>query len=659
MTVFALNQQFLDTYKDKQPEFGWNGLGEVVFLRTYSRSDNPKTQGLEKWHDVCERVINGMYQIQQDHMTKESWDSDKAQRSAQEAFDLMFRMKWSPPGRGLWMMGTDFVMNRGVSECLQNCAFISSKHIYKEKGSFFSWIMHMSMLGVGVGFDTEGKDILTINKPKKTKAIITIPDTREGWVKSVELLINSYLMPERMATIEFDYKDIRPKGEPINGFGGIASGPDPLRQLHRSIREVLNNKIGEKLGTREIVDLANMIGRCVIAGNVRRSAEIAFGQEDDETFIDLKDYNKYPERIDYGWASNNSVFITPESDVSKLAERTWHNGEPGFAWLDNVHNYGRMNGIIDTTDEHALGFNPCGEQPLGHKEMCTLVEIYLPHIKSKEEFRRVIKFAYLYGKTVTLASANIEDGTSREIMANNRRIGLSLTGITQFVGKHGNEVLKDWMDHGYHWSGDYDRIYSQWFDVPTSIRRTSVKPSGTVSLVAGVTPGIHYNVEGRFHIRRVTLADNSPLVEPLQAAGYHVEPAVIDPDNSVVVEFPVDAGVGVRSEADVQPMEHLELIADVARFWADNAVSATVKFDKEEYGPEQLTEMINWSKDKVKDIAFLPLSPTGAYQQAPYESITEEEYNAKKQNLQPLVLSAIGDGDKQADLYCDGDACEI
>jgi peptidase E len=88
-------------------------------------------------------------------------------------------------------------------------------------------------------------------------------------------------------------------------------------------------------------------------------------------------------------------------------------------------------------------------------------------------------------------------------------------------------------------------------------------------------------------------------------------------------------------------------------------VSATVKFDKEEYGPEQLADMINWSKDKVKDIAFLPLSPSGTYQQAPYEGITEEVYNAKKQNLQPLALSVIGDGDKQADLYCDGDACAI
>ena len=100
MDTFVLNQTFLDTYKELQPDFGWSGLGEVVFFRTYSRSDNPKTNGMEKWHDVCERVINGMYQVQQDHMPSQSWNSDKAQRSAQEAFDLMFRMKWSPPGRG-------------------------------------------------------------------------------------------------------------------------------------------------------------------------------------------------------------------------------------------------------------------------------------------------------------------------------------------------------------------------------------------------------------------------------------------------------------------------------------------------------------------------------------------------------------------------------
>ena len=211
--MFRLQKDFVDDYRQRPVKFGWNGLGEVVFYRTYSRKDNPNVNGQEGWADVCERAINGMYTFQREWCTNRGvkWNVEKAERSAREAFDMMFDMKWTPPGRGLSMSNTPFVMERGCVEALQNCSFISSAYIDKERGSFFSWLMEMSMLGVGVGFDTRGAGKLFVYPHTQGDSVIhEIPDTRQGWAKSVRILIDSYLTSSCVNPV-FDYSVIRPK----------------------------------------------------------------------------------------------------------------------------------------------------------------------------------------------------------------------------------------------------------------------------------------------------------------------------------------------------------------------------------------------------------------------------------------------------------------
>ena len=600
-----------------------------------------------------------MFQIQEVFSDNNGFpfNPEKAQRSAREAFDLMHSFKWTPPGQGLRFMGTPFVMERHVAEAFQNCAFVSTTDIDTELSDSFEWLMHMSMCGVGVGFDTMGAGKITIRKPRPDhNEWNMIPDTREGWAKAWAILLDSYFNPGRY-TQTFNFSKIRPKGTPIKGMGGTASGPEPLKLLFEQTRQILNDAAGKSITSRVITDLMNLAGVCVVSGNVRRSAEIAFGSPSDDEYINLKNYALNPERASYGWVSNNSVYADGVEDYSQLAEATWNNGEPGYAWMNNVHRFGRMNGITDTQDWSAIGFNPCGEQPLEHKEMCTLVEIFLPNIHSKQEFRRVIKFAYLYAKTVSLANEWVSDPVNRKVMMDNRRIGLSLTGITQFLGAQGMDTLNDWMDHGYHWSGDYDRIYSAWMGIPTSIRRTSVKPSGTVSLLAGVTPGIHYNVADRFHIRRVNLPVDHPLVDSVAAAGVSVVPNVVD-SRSVVAEFPVDAGVGMVSERDVDPRDFLNLVGTVAKRWADNAVSATVKFDQEKVSPADLEEMLVWSSTHLKDISFLPQDNHG-YEQAPYESISETQYQEMRDKMTTIKFNRSHDAHDIDDVMCDGDSCEV
>jgi ribonucleoside-triphosphate reductase len=645
---FRLPSEFVDQYRDKKPSFGFNGLGEFVFRRTYSRDG-------EDWVDVCERVINGMYSIQKEHADRNgvNWNDEKANRSAESAFDSMFQMKWTPPGRGLWMMGTEFIHDRHQYEALNNCAFISSLNLNDRGGDFFRWVMEMSMLGVGVGFDTRGASTVEINQPTG-RSVYTIPDSREGWAQSVSALFDSYLNGGHR--LSFDYSKIRPAGSPISGFGGVASGPEPLRQLHESMGAVLEKRIGQKITSRDIVDICNLIGKCVIAGNVRRSAEIAIGEASDNEFLNLKNYDLNPERADYGWVSNNTVLAVPgETDYTRIAEGIWRNGEPGVMWLDNVQLYGRMNGSVGERADNATGGNPCLEQFLADKEMCTLSEIHMNNINSKEELAEAVKYAYLYGKTVTLASEFITDSESRQIMLANRRIGLSMTGQQQFAAWNSISELAEYMDYGYGLTLYYDDVYSDWLKVEKSIRHTSVKPSGTVSLLSGATPGIHWPIS-RFYIRRVNVAANSVLAVRMREAGYNVVPSVVDPTGTLVVEFPVDCGPGLRAEKNVSLTEQLEFVALAQRWWADNGVSATIKFNKTSDSPADIASALSQFDGRLKAISFLPNEDHG-YAQAPYEEITKEEYDRRASNLKTLNLGAVDD--QALDLFCDTDTCEI
>ena len=280
---FKLSEDFVAGYRNKKPPFGYsdvagNSVGEITFLRTYSRKKEDGTK--ETWVDVCERVINGMYSLQKDHAKQNRlpWSDAKAAASAKEAFDRLFNLKWTPPGRGLWVMGTPLVNEQRNSAALQNCAFVSTNEMTKQNpGKPFAFLMEASMLGVGVGFDDKGADKgFEIYSPTGEQDYV-IPDTREGWQESTVALINSYLKPDQPA-LRFNYLEIRPYGAPISTFGGTASGPEPLIKLHDNIRALFAGRSKQLLTRKDIADIGNMIGVCVVSGNVRRSAELLLGQ---------------------------------------------------------------------------------------------------------------------------------------------------------------------------------------------------------------------------------------------------------------------------------------------------------------------------------------------------------------------------------------------
>lgn len=665
---FKLPDDFIAQYEDIEPSWGFdiggdNSLSELVFITKYSRKKADGTK--EKWYEVCRRCVEGSYTVLKNHCktNRTPWNEFKAQAAAKDAFDRMFNFKWTPPGRGLQFMGTDLVHEEETSNPLYNCAFIStgklSHHSAYEATHPFVRLMEMSINGVGVGFDTRGADKLTINNPEGEPDTWVIPDTREGWCESLERQLETFFFKNRRP-VKFDYSEIRPAGAPIKRFGGQAPGPGPLKTLHENIQNLLGDREGETLSSTDIVDLMNMVGKSVVAGGLRRSALIALGEADDEEYLDLKDWEKNPERMGadgWGWTSNNSVIANVKGRYDEsIAPRIGNNGEPGLIYLDLCQSHGRLADAPDNSDYRVLGVNPCAEITLESEELCNLVEIFPLYHDDIDDFKATLKHAYMYAKSVTLLTTSWPE--TNEVINRNRRLGLSLTGLAEFIETHDWIMLQEWMDEGYKYTKSVDKTYSEWLGVRNSIKLTTVKPSGTTSIIAGTTPGVHFPTDSNYYIRRVRYSVNDPLVEVVREAGYNVEPDVMDPENTLVAEFPTN-GTPIRNEKEVSMWEKTQLAVLAQKWWADNAVSVTVTFQEHEV--DQIGALIQSNTGHLKTISMLPVS-TGSYDQMPYETIDEKTYAKLVKKVKPINMATVYEGsalDFEMEKFCTSDHCEI
>lgn len=664
---FRIPDHFFEEFRLKAPKWGFhagsgNFLGEYAWMSKYARRKEDGTK--ERFWEGARRVIEGMYSIQKDWCTANllPWDEDRAQKSAAEAYTRLFQGKWSPPGRGLWMMGTRIVNEKRDASPLQNCAMVST--VPRAGNAVFPYIraMDMSMMGVGVGFDTKGAGRVTLHEPRQAarKVKFVIPDSREGWVISVEALLCAFF--EGHVLFEFDYSKIRPAGAPIKGFGGTAAGPEPLRKGHQQLVKILSGRAGQKLTSRDVVDIMNIIGKLVVSGNVRRSAQIAHGQPDDEDFLTLKDWNNpgNAERTGPdGWShlSNNSVITDTSTNLSHLAEGIALNGEPGVIWLDTARAYGRLVDPPNHADYRIAGFNPCAEMGLEDGECCTLSELYPTNCDDLDDYLRTVKFAYLYAKTVTLLPTHWPE--TNAVMQRNRRIGLSMTGIAQFFEARGMQELVRWQGDGYGTVRAWDVIYSEWLGVRESIKVTTVKPSGTVSLLFGVTPGVHWPTERGFYVRTVREAKGGALHRAFEAAGYRVEDSVMDPDTTVVIYLPVE-GPDVRPEREVSLWEKAMLAATAQRYWSDNSVSVTLTFRKDER--DQIGSVLSAFTGQLKTVSFLPIGDD-VYPQQPYLRVPREQWDHLRAQVKPidwgLLYASEELPDAEGELYCSTDVCEV
>lgn len=684
--TFILDDDFIDQYAEAPVEWGFaadNGMsvGEFTFLRTYSRPISKETgrawnsegklpegddiDGKEKWYQTIRRVVEGSYSVQKNHCLYHQipWDEEKAQKSAQEMYTLMFNFKMWAPGRGLANMGMPFSLEN--SAWLFNCSFVSTENIDVDPITPFTTLMDFSLVGIGVGFDTRGAGKARVWQPEGTFPY-AIPDSREGWVKSIELLLKAYLLEGHRKPV-FDYSKIRPEGSPIRTTGGVAPGPEPLITAHKTLIRIFEElPIGEKVDSRLIVDIANIIGKAVVSGGKRRTALLALGNYEDREFSALKDWRleKNKERMEQGkgWAhtSNNSLIVRNNTDVDYtwLVDQQLLNGEPGIFNQDLIAHYGRLvDGFQSGVDLYAIGTNPCGEISLEHGEVCNLVSVDPNRHYTVYDFMRSLKFAYLYSKSITLMSTH--NANTNSVQLRNRRIGTSVSGLAEFVDSRGWGQLKTWLDTGYSEVRRWDEIYSKWLGVRESIKVTTVKPEGSAALLSGSIPGVHFPT-GKTYIRRIRVNKNNPLIPLLQEANYTIEPDSQDPTTTLVIEFPVKDERPVRKEADVSVYEKLGLYVLAQEYWADNSVSCTLSFDPETEVKDTVNAL-QMHGDKIKSLSFLPLF-SSTHPQKPYEEITEERYEREVAKLKEVDLAKVYlEGKFQAsdDKFCSGDSCEV
>ncbi len=625
----------------------WGPLGYVTYKRTYARrlNENNANSKTEEFENTVDRIVKAS-----DKQLKVGFSPEEEKRLK----EILLGLKGSVAGRFMWQLGTKTIDRLGLMS-LQNCAFT----VVNEPIRPFTWAMDALMLGSGVGYNIQREYVYELPKLKRKVRIVRkdtndadfiVPDSREGWVKLLRKTLESHFITGE----GFTYSTIcvRGKGTPIKGFGGVASGPEELCWGIREISKLLNSRAGKKVRPIDCLDVMNIIGYIVVAGNVRRSAQIAIGDYDDIQYLEAK-------RWDLGipnWRamSNNSVVC---NDITLLPEQFWEgyngNGEPyGLINLKLSREIGRT-GDTNYPDPDVAGYNPCAEQSLAPFETCCLAEIHLPNIKSQEELIEVAIYLYRINKHSLALPCHAKE--TEEIVNKNMRMGIGITGYCMAT-----EEQQSWLEETYKELREFDVHYSKEKGFPPSIKLTTVKPSGTLSLLSGVTPGAHPGYS-HYHIRRIRMASDSALVQVCKQNGYKVEFQRnfdgSDDTNTVVVEFPCKFPENTVVSKDMKALEQLELVKKLQTEWSDNSVSVTIYYRKEEL--DGIKEWLNSNyNNNLKTVSFLLHSEHG-FDQAPLEEIDRQKYEDMVKSVKPITNCEVNEEDIKGSFECATGACPI
>jgi ribonucleoside-triphosphate reductase len=644
--------------KDQYP-IPWGDIGFITFKRTYARrlkEEDPNSKTEEFWQ-VVQRELDAS-----DKQLKVGFTEEEKHRYAVTRLQL----KWSVAGRFMWQLGTKTVDKLGLPS-LQNCAAV----VVNEPIRPFTWAFEMLMLGSGVGYNIQKHNVYQLPKVKNKIKIVRrdsedadfiVPDTREGWVKLMAKVLKAHFYSEE--GFSYSTQLIRSKGAPIRGFGGTASGPEELCWGIAEISKILNSRSNKKLRPIDCLDIMNIIGYIVVAGNVRRSAQLAIGDYDDIEFLKAKrwDLGSIP-----NWRSMSNNSVAAPEDLDDLPSEFWQTyeqGEPyGLINLDLSREVGRT-GETKYPDPLVEVYNPCAEQSLVNKETCCLATVYLPNIATYEELLEVLTFAYRMNKHSLALHCSLKD--TEKIVNSNMRMGIGMAGYLQAT-----EEQRSWLSKAYEWLRGLDKWYSEEKGYPQSIKLTTEKPDGTLGLLpqsyvfdtikAGVIlPGVHPNPAGPCYLRRVRIASSSPLIEVCKSHGYHVEYQKkfdgSDDRNTMVVEFPCMVSENTPIAENFTWKEQLDNVRRLQREWSDNSVSCTVYYKKEDL--EEIKQYLKkYFRYELKTVSFLLYQGHG-FVQAPYETISKERYLELIAKTTPITSVEIKENDMEIQ-ECASGACPI
>ena len=542
--------------------------------------------------------------------------------------------------------------------CVYNCSYLPV-----DDPKSFDEAMFILLCGTGVGFSVESKYINQLPEvPEKlfqSGGILNVHDSKEGWAKSLRLLIAHLYAGE---IPKWDVSAVRAAGARLKTFGGRASGPQPLVDLFEFTVALFKNAKGRRLNSLECHDLMCKIGEVVVVGGVRRSAMISLSDLDDERIRHAKAgpwWDTAPHRA----LANNSAVYNETPTVGKFMEE-WlslynsHSGERGIfnreAAKKTVEKYGHRDPNFE------FGTNPCSEIVLRPYQFCNLSEVVVRHDDTKETLLRKVRLASILG---TIQSTFTKFPYLRKVWQRNteeeRLLGVSLTGIydNKLLCTQGEE-LNVLLDELRECARATNTEWAAALGIPVSAAITCVKPSGTVSQLTNSASGIHPR-HAKFYIRRVRGDKKDPLTQFLVGQGVPAEDCVYKPTQTTVFSFPQRAPDGL-TRSDVTPIDHLELWLTYQRHWCEHKPSVTISVEEKDWPAVGAWTWDNF--DEISGVSYLPYDG-GTYRQAPYEECTEQEYNALKASIPVVDWSQLKENTDNVEgaqmLACSAGVCEI
>ena len=602
----------------------------------------PHEERRETWRETITRYIK-------------YWGDKLTDEERVEIFQAIHKLEVMPSMRAL--------MTAGPALDRDNMAGFNCSYIAIDSPRSFDEMMYVLMCGTGVGYSVEDQYISKLPEIAEefhaTDTVIHVPDSKVGWAKSYRELV-SLLYSGQVP--EWDTSRVRPAGASLKTFGGRASGPEPLIDLFRFTVRLFKGAAGRKLTSLECHDLCCKIAQIVVVGGVRRSALISLSDLSDDALRQAKHGAWYNTESQRGLANNSACYTSKPSFEQFLDEwRSLYESKSGERGIFNraaSQKQAERNGRRDS--DRDFGTNPCSEIVLRKSQVCNLSEVVVRPEDTAESLRRKVRIATILGTLqATLTDFRYLRGIWKTNTEEESLLGVSLTGILDnplltLENDDLDLLLEDLRDV----SIATNKEWAERLGIPQSAAITCVKPSGTVSQLVDSASGIH----GRYapyYIRRVRADMRDPLCKVLEDAGVPCEMDNFSPSTKVF-SFPKQAPEGAVFASEQSGMEQLELWAKYQEHWCEHKPSITVYYRDSEF-----LEIGNWvynNFDFISGISFLPYDEH-SYAQAPYEQITEEEYNEMVKDFPTEFDWNLNESDDFTEgsqtLACVGNSCEL
>lgn len=587
-----------------------------IAISRYARWDEKRGRR-EVFSETVDRLVNF---FEEDLTERVEYNVSK--KVLKEVREAVLAQDVMPSMRALMTAGPALKRNHIAA---YNCSFVPVDTLRA-----FDETLLVLMQGTGLGFSVEAANVNKLPEVAesfhKSDTVIKVGDSKEGWAKAYKELI---AMVWAGNIPQWDTSLVRPAGARLKTFGGRASGPEPLEQLFQHTINVVKGAAGRKIKPIEAHSIMCKIAEVVVVGGVRRSALISLSDLDDYEMARAKSGAWWETKGHFGLANNSAVYKVKPSVEHFMDEwKSLIESKSGERGIFNLYAAQLLTERAGRRDASLIaGTNPCSEINLRNNEFCNLTEVIVKSGDTLDDLKKKVELATILG---TWQSTLTDIKYLRKVWRNNieeeRLLGVSLTG--QFGhkvlnGSEGMDKLAEWLETLRDHAIEVNKKEAKKIGIPQSAAITCVKPSGTVSQLCGVSSGMH-PWHSEYYIRTVRGDNKDPLTQFMKDQGIPNEPDVMNPNNTTVFSFPVAAPEGSVTREDITAIDHLELWLAYQRHWCEHKPSVTISVKDDEW--LDVGAWVYRHFDEVSGVSFLPHSDH-TYQQAPYQEVTEEEYN--------------------------------